>query len=79
MAADDVELRGMMPRKVIDVLDAVSGARRMARNELALEVLQAWANEQVHIARIVQRVAGHQSATNGIEADSRYVKKIDSR
>lgn len=46
----------MMPRRVIDVLDAVSGARRMARNELAQEILAKWAEEQIHTAMVIQRV-----------------------
>lgn len=51
-----VELRGMAPREVVDVLDAVSTARRISRNELVLEVLGAWVSEQVHIATVVHRV-----------------------
>ncbi len=55
-AHDDVELRGMVSRSVVDILDAVSSARRMPRNELAHEILTKWANEQIHVATLIQRV-----------------------
>lgn len=51
-----VELRGMAPRELIDVLDAISAARRQSRIELVLEVLGRWADERVHEASILQRV-----------------------
>lgn len=53
-----VELRGMAPRDLIDVLDAVSVARRISRTELVVEVLRAWANERIHEATVIARVAG---------------------
>lgn len=58
MAASDeiAELRGNCPRTVIDVLDAVSQARRMTRIELVNEVLKTWARGVVHQANVVQRV-----------------------
>lgn len=63
MAATDkekVELRGMVDREIVDVLDAVATARRMARNELAEWVLRQLAQGVVHESMIVQRVTrGH--------------------
>jgi hypothetical protein len=61
-----VELRGMCPRETIDVLDAVSTARRMSRTELVNEVLGKWASDEMHVAQAicsVMRVQG--SATDG--------------
>ena len=51
-----VELRGMIGRETVDVLDAVSQARRMSRIELCNEILAVWANEQVHIASVIQSI-----------------------
>lgn len=56
--AHAVELRGMIPREVADVLDAISVARRMSRIELATEVLAHYAKEQVHVARVLVAVTG---------------------
>jgi hypothetical protein len=58
MRDDDVELRGMCPRRVVDVLDAVSNARRITRTELVNAVLSEWADARVHEANLVQRVRG---------------------
>ncbi len=61
-----VELRGMSPRETIDVLDAVSAARRISRNELVNEVLGEWARHKIHEAQAicsVTRSNGH--ATEG--------------
>lgn len=57
-AHDTAELRGMIPRHTIDVLDAVSTAQRKSRIELAAEVLAKWADEQVHISNVIQAVTG---------------------
>lgn len=57
MAADQVELRGLCQRETIDILDAVSTARRISRIELVNEILSAWCVERVHEANVVYRVA----------------------
>lgn len=51
-----VELRGMCPREIVDLLDAVSAARRMTRMDLVIEVLRSYAVEQRHIANVVVSV-----------------------
>lgn len=58
MAVDDtqVELRGMCPRDIADVLDALSIAKRIPRNELVVRVLREWCADRVHEANIVNRV-----------------------
>ena len=56
MADNQGELRGPCPREVVDLLDAVSMARRMTRMELVVEVLRAYAAEQLHIASVVSSV-----------------------
>ena len=52
----DVELRGMAPRAVVDVLDAVSGHERITRTELMNRILKSWARGVVMQATVVQRV-----------------------
>lgn len=56
--AADVELRGQCARDVVNVLDAVSTARRMNRMELVNEILAEWALRQRQIAEAIHRVAG---------------------
>lgn len=58
MAKDDdsIELRGNCPRLIVDVLDAVSNARRMSRTELVNEVLKTWARGVLHESSVVARV-----------------------
>ena len=56
MSDEKVELRGMIGRETVGVLDAVSMARRMSRIELAEEILAVWAAEQIHIASVIQAV-----------------------
>lgn len=58
IAAADVELRGQCSRDVVNVLDAVSTARRMNRMELVNEILAEWALKQRQIAEAIHRVAG---------------------
>jgi hypothetical protein len=61
-----VELRGMCPRETIDVIDAVSAARRISRTELVNEVLGKWAADEVHVAKaICSVVRSHGSEPEG--------------
>lgn len=55
-SADDVELRGPCPRKVVDMLDAVSTARGLTRTQLVNEILGTWARREWHVATVVGRV-----------------------
>ncbi len=50
------ELRGPCPRAVVDVLDAVSQARRITRTELVNLILMKWADDKLHEAELIQRV-----------------------
>ena len=56
--AATVELRGQMPRTVVDVLDAVSGHRRVSRWDLISETLQDWADDKMREVTAVCRVTG---------------------
>ncbi len=59
MAADsNVELRGQLPRSLVDVLDAVSGHRRISRFDLVNEILQTWADDKMAEVIAVCRVTG---------------------
>lgn len=51
-----VELRGMCPRETIDVLDAISSARRMSRMDLVNDILASWCVDRIHEATLVHRV-----------------------
>lgn len=54
--ATSVELRGECPRQTVDVLDAISAARRISRTELVNQVLGEWARQQLHEASLIHRV-----------------------
>lgn len=43
MSDDVVDLRGLAPRKTVDVLDAVALARKVSRTDIVNEVLAEWA------------------------------------
>ena len=47
LAATAVELRGECPRLTVDVLDAISNARRINRTELVNQILGEWAQQQL--------------------------------
>ncbi len=53
-----VELRGECPRKIIDVLDAVSHARDMTRTALVNQILGEYTAKILHEVNVVNRVVG---------------------
>lgn len=53
-----VEIRGMAPRLIVDVLDAISITRRITRWELVNSILNDWADDRMREATAVMRVAG---------------------
>ena len=57
-ADDRVELRGMAPRRLVDLLDAVSLSRKSSRQDVLVQVLSRWADELVHEASMVMRISG---------------------
>lgn len=68
---DKVELRGWIPRHVMDVIDAVAIARRMPRATLVTQILDVWVQEQMREADLIGRVAGAKAtraASGGGEA-----------
>lgn len=54
---NSVELRGDCPRDVIDVIDAISAARRLTRTQLVNEILGDWVRQKLHEVKLVHRVA----------------------
>lgn len=58
MAADDglVELRGEIPRELIDVIDAVASAERSNRMTVLRSILREWADREVHRSTLILRV-----------------------
>lgn len=63
--ADRVELRGMAPRRIVDLLDAISCSRRLSRQDILVQVLSRWADEITREAASIMRV----SAGNGSPMD----------
>jgi hypothetical protein len=53
----DVELRGMTPRAVVDVLDAVSTAKRISRMELVNRILHSYMVDKLAEHTLIDRVA----------------------
>jgi hypothetical protein len=67
-----VELRGEVPRDLIDVIDAVALARGVTRIDLVQQILSRWARERVHEANVIHRVTGGNpplSESNGSRSD----------
>jgi hypothetical protein len=51
-----VEMRFMTPRIVADVLDAISGSRRVSRADLTNLILAEWVQARLHEAMLIERV-----------------------
>ncbi len=60
-----IELRGQAARTVVDVLDAVSSARRLNRWELIVHILEGWCEQQQREAIAILRVAGDDFVSSG--------------
>ena len=58
MREPSAELRAQVPRRLVDMLDAVSMARGCNRTELLVEVLDQWHRGRLREATLIQRVAG---------------------
>jgi hypothetical protein len=60
MAQEDttVELRGQCARQIVDVLDAVSQARRATRMELVNQILREWVDAKLAETELIRRVVG---------------------
>lgn len=58
---NSVELRCETPKSVIDVIDAVSLARRMKRHELVNEILHEYAEAKTREATAILRVTMQRS------------------
>lgn len=54
---DEVEVRLMVPRPVVDVLDASSLARSLSRTTLVLRVLTLWAANKHREASLVAKAS----------------------
>jgi hypothetical protein len=71
--SDRVELHGMAPRRIVDLLDAVSCSRRLSRQDILVQVLTKWADEITHEALSIVRVSG----ANGSPTDGE--RKVDGK
>jgi hypothetical protein len=59
MAACTVEVRFECPKEIVDVFDALSFANDdKSRNVEIIKALRMYAEHQVHVARVVCRIAG---------------------
>ena len=54
---EKVEVRGLFEKPVIDVLDAISMARRIDRNSLIEKVLTEWATQTAVEFSVFQRLS----------------------
>lgn len=59
MTQDPVEVRGMVPRYVVDVVDAVAIHKGVDRIEVVRIVLKEWADEKLKEAALIARTAGN--------------------
>ena len=56
MKRDQVELRGLVPRYVVDVVDAVAIYKGLDRIEVVRLVLQEWADQKMREAKLIGRM-----------------------
>lgn len=56
MKRDQVELRGLVPRYVVDVVDAVAIYKGLDRIEVVRLVLQEWAEQKMREAELIGRM-----------------------
>lgn len=73
-AEPTTELRGEIPRWIVDILDAVVTARggqsaNVHRTTVVAEVLSDWAGKKLHEASLITRLAA--SNPNGLDAAGR--------
>lgn len=63
-----VELRGLTPKWVADLLDAVAIARGdgSSRMDVANQVLAEWSKKKIHEASVIQRI----TRGNGVPSDA---------
>lgn len=55
-AGNSTELRTECPREVVDVLDAVSLAKRLTRGQMVVAILSDWARDRQHEASLIARL-----------------------
>jgi hypothetical protein len=55
---DQVEVRGMVPRHEVAVLDAVAIFKGVDRIEVVRQVLEEWARQKYKEAELIARMAG---------------------
>lgn len=56
MAGVTVELRGPCPKEIVDVIDAVSHAKRIDRTAMVNRILAEWAEQKLHEANCIHNV-----------------------
>ena len=59
MTNDHIEVRGLLPRYVVDVVDSVAIYKGVARIEVVRIVLKEWADEKLKEAALIARLAGN--------------------
>lgn len=70
--AGGVELRLTAPRKVIDLVDAISLARRVNRSQMVIAILHEWAEVKHREITIANRISGRNprdAGADGSESD----------
>ena len=53
---DGVELRGMCPREIVDVIDGWSQAKRITRTDAVNHILRMWARQKLHEHSVIAKV-----------------------
>jgi len=69
---DTAELRMQVPRKLLEVFDAVSMARGQERFELVIEELSKSADRWVHEATLIQRVTRGNTTASETDGEVRH-------
>jgi len=70
--SETAELRMQVPRKLLEVFDAVSIARGKERFELVIEELSKSADRWVHEATLIQRVTQGNPTLSETDGEARH-------
>ena len=73
----DSELRGTVPRRFLELLDAVAQAHGMGRMELVMSVVEPELERRIHAATVLLRCVGINplASDRGAERPDRGVEK----
>ena len=73
----DVELRGNVPKRLAQLIDALQQARGLpSRMDVVIPVLEAYVNGELHSAMLLCRMAGVNPADSASSGDDPVIPRL---